>query len=367
MACGESDAEGQGSVDESVGDQSEQEPAEGLEVDPTPELGTADDSEAALEYLHGEHGAADEESEEELSAIDVAIIQALYFEAPSAEISDVRIHKYSPTGLAWKVRERFRGLEQKFGIVCDVDVPESILGPALLKTRRIFSDNQNSAYQANLRSGRVNAKVLGKRAWSNDDRLFAKKRVPAKKDYAVLIMMDISSSNLGDNLALLKRSVFAQAELCQRVGVKFSIVAHSASINTEATHYIMDIHEVKGWDEPWAPEVQNRVATLVGIGGNLDGHAMEYGRNQLAKVSATDKIMLYYTDGKMPAANADEELEVLQAQIKHCKRDAITILGVGIRTDSPIKHGLDTVQVDNDDDLQKVVQHLGSRLARAAR
>ena len=94
---------------------------------------------------------------------------------------------------------------------------------------------------------------------------------------------------------------------------------------------------------------------------------MEFGRKQMSKVDATDKIMLYYTDGKMPAANKDEELEVLQRQIKLCKRDQITLLGVGIRTDSPVRHGLDTVQVDGDDDLPRVVEHLGKRLQRSAR
>jgi hypothetical protein len=129
----------------------------------------------------------------------------------------------------------------------------------------------------------------------------------------------------------------------------------------------MHLHHVKEWDEPWTTEVKNRVGDLVGVGGNLDGHAMEYGRKQLSKVDATDKILLYYTDGKMPAANKDEELVVLQDQIKRCKRDRVTLLGVGIRTDSPVRHGLDTVQVDGDDDLKTVVDHLGKRLLQSAR
>ena len=91
------------------------------------------------------------------------------------------------------------------------------------------------------------------------------------------------------------------------------------------------------------------------------------GASLFMKVDATDKIMLYFTDGNMPAANADEELGVLQAQIKHAKRDGITLLGVGMGTDSPVKHGLDTVRMDDDDDLKLVVDHLGKRLAKTAR
>ena len=40
----------------------------------------------------------------------------------------------------------------------------------------------------------------------------------------------------------------------------------------------------------------------------------------------------------------------------------VTLLGVGIRTDSPRRHGLDTVQVNDDTDLVNVVRHLETAL-----
>lgn len=345
----------------------------GQRVEYTPQYGSSDDVAAALEYSHSESiksGDANKETSAEQSAVTVAVVQGTYFETPSANVSEVKEHKYSPHSRGWDSRRiQVRGDLRKFGVVCDMEISESHLGPALLKTRRVFSDNQNASYQPNMRSGRVNSKVLGRRAWNDDDRLFGKKKIASKKDYAVMIGMDISSSNLGSNLALLKRSVKAQAELCHRMGIKFSIVAHSAHIvrSPEEASYGMDIHHVKSWDEPWTDEVENRLATLVGVGGNLDGHAMEYLRKSFKKVSVTDKILLYYTDGKMPAANADEELVLLQRQIKLCKRDQITLLGVGMRTDSPARHGLDTVQVNGDSDIKIVVEHLGKRLHGSAR
>jgi hypothetical protein len=69
----------------------------------------------------------------------------------------------------------------------------------------------------------------------------------------------------------------------------------------------------------------------------------------------------------MPAANYDEELEVLQREIKTFKQKRYTLLGVGIRTDSPVRHGLDTVQINSDEDLKSVVMHLEKRLVRSAR
>ena len=96
-------------------------------------------------------------------------------------------------------------------------------------------------------------------------------------------------------------------------------------------------------------------------------YALEFMRKGIMYHTATEKIIMYYIDGKMPAANHNEELEVLVQQIKHCKRDNITLMGVGMQTDSPVRHGLDTVQVNSDEDLKSVVEHLGKRLAVRAR
>lgn len=338
----------------------------GIEVLPPPEYGTEKDVEAAIGHIHQTSDERPEsvmESNVEKDALDVAVIQGMYFETPSTGVVSVEEHQYGPLSPGWLVSpEVTPDLKRYFGIDCDMDIPEKVLGPALLTTRRIFSDNKTSSYERNRRSGRVDARILGRRAWSDDDRLFGKKRLPEKKDYAVLIGIDISSSNRGSSLALVKRSAFAQAELCARVGIKFKIVAHSATAG-----YTMHLHHIKDWDEPWNSEAKLKLSELVAVGGNLDGHAMEYMRKQLGLVDATDKILLYYTDGKMPAANKEEELEVLQRQIRLCKRDKITLLGVGIRTNSPVRHGLDTVQVDTDSDLKAVVDHLGKRLLRVAR
>ena len=340
----------------------------GIEAEPLA-YGSVSDVEEAMETVHSVSNEHDDETSDERQAVKTAVIQGTYFETPSANVSSVYEYRYGPDSPAWNTDAYSNNEKREFGVVCDTDIPESVLGPALLKTRRIFNDNQTSSYQPNLRSGRVNGKVLGRRAWSGDDRLFGKKRVPGRKDYAVQIMVDISSSNLGTNLVRVKRAVIAQAELLHRAGVKFSIMAHSCGAEGTINDYslILQLSWVKDWDEPWSPEVRKRMEDIVAIGGNLDGHAMEFGRKQLRKVDATDKILLYYTDGKMPAANHAEELQILQREIKYCRRDGVTLLGVGMGTDSPVRHGLDTICVESDDDLKAVVDHLGKQLLRSAR
>jgi cobalamin biosynthesis protein CobT len=202
--------------------------------------------------------------------------------------------------------------------------------------------------------------VLGKRAPFHDPRLFQKKRNPGKRSYAVVLGIDISGSTIGLNIALAKQAAYAQAELCNRLGIDFAVYAHSAT-PVGGTH-ILDMYAIKDFDSPWDTKSQKALLSIGSASENLDGHSLEFYRKMIERHPATDKIILYYSDGKMPAANYSEELTVLQREIETCRRKNITLLGVGIRTDSPTKHGLDTVQVDGPAEVGKVVRHLESRI-----
>jgi len=339
---------------------------------PLPEYGDDKQMELAMDSVHEQtiaNGDAVQESEPDRSAVEMAVIQGMYFETPSAIVSEVNEYKISDDGInCFNVGEQLDPYERiELGIECDTEVSESILGPNLLALRRIFSDNKTTKMERNRRSGKVNSKSLGRRAWSNDDRLFQKKRLPGKRDYAVMIGIDISSSNLGANLALVKRTAMAQAELCHRLGVKFAVYAHCCDVKRGsggASHtFTMEMYHIKSFSDAWNPEAINTLEGIGAAGGNLDGHALEFFRRAMDKVQATDKVIMYLTDGKMPAANHDEELEILQREIRTCRQRDYTLVGVGIRTDSPMRHGLDTVMVEDDSDHRKVVDFLGKRLA----
>lgn len=357
----------------------------GIEV---PELnyGEPEHVAAMVEQVHPAdiQPANEGESRKEDEAVQVAVMQGLYFEKPSEHIVGVREHifgKKDDAANAWD-HDRLKSYlgatnateaeyRHAVGIDVDLEIPESIMGPALLATRRVFTDNATAQHQRNLRSGRINKKVLGRRAWNDDDRLFAKKRLPGKRSYAVLIGIDVSGSTIGENLALAKRAAWAQAELCDRAGVDFAVYAHSASRKAgqigRGPGLHLDIYKIKDFHEAWDSKHQEAFLELGSDSENLDGHTLEFYRKRLDEVNATDKIILYYTDGKMPAANHDEELEILQREIQTCRMKKYTLLGVGIRTNSPIRHGLDTVQVDDDHDLKAVVMHLEKQLLRRAR
>lgn len=355
---------------------------EGIEVefDEGIDYGTPDDISPDLERLlghdHGPHTPGEARAEQaEVEAVTKAIMQGEYFETPSAVVHGVRHYRYGDpdkvngrTMHAWTVKRRYNRSEWKeFGLDGDIEPPQSILGPALLRMRRAFGDNERRADTVHLKGGRVNSRVLGKRAAVGDPRLFKKRSHPGKRDYVVYIGMDISASNAGLSLLLLKRAVVAQAELLHRMGIKFAIVAHSGHFHKEVgdiweSGFDLEIYHVKDVDEPWNDSIKERLREMAWDSGNLDGHALEYLRKQIDREIATDKVILYYSDGKMPAANHDEELEILQREIRVCSQKGIHLLGVGIRTDSPREHGLDTVQVDDYADIGRVVEHLERRL-----
>lgn len=316
------------------------------------------------------------------NAVDVAILQGLYFETPSGTILTVREHRWNQPVLcdhegcegrpfnyseAWDSYGFRQAMSRRArGVEGELDVPENILGPALMRMRVAFADNMRGKNEAHRRSGKINPKVLGKRAPLGDDRLFRRKVLPGKKDYHVIIGMDISGSTIGRNLHLEKRAVAAQAELCRRLGVSFSIYAHSGNFWDHQKNYVrefaLEVYHIKGPDEVWDTNTQARLEALGSDAANLDGHFLEYLVRKADEVRESDAVILYYSDGKMPAENYEEELEILQREIKKCAQKRHTLLGVGIRTDSPARHGLDTVQVDDDSDIVKVVKHLEKRL-----
>ncbi|MEU4066706.1 hypothetical protein AB0F25_30710, partial [Streptomyces wedmorensis] len=356
---------------------------------PAPEWGEEKGAAEILDHMLG-HDHHDEDNEdfderqkrqEEDEAMEVAIMSAKYFDTTPKNILGFRLHREGAhesvanvdMALAWTHAYGIHGgynasrSRVEMGIDCPLgeqfSPPESVIGSTLLGARLAFTANRRSRAERGLKSGKVDRRSLGRRAPFDDPRVFHKIRRPGKRDYFVLIGMDVSGSTKGEALKLEKKAVMAEAEVLSRLGINFAIYAHSAKAH-EITHtqMSMDLYEIKAPDEPWNSGTRHRLTELGPDGGNVDGHTLEFYRRILDGRKETDKVLQYYTDGAMPASNFHEELAVMKENIKICNDRGYTLMAVGVGTDSPAAHGFDTVQVDEVADVARVVQHLGRRL-----
>ncbi|MFD8340513.1 hypothetical protein ACFV42_49250 [Streptomyces solisilvae] len=344
--------------------------------------GTEEGADSALNDVLGHHHGDESDAlpegttAEEMARIMEAVISGSQFDTIPQAITSVRVHREDAHGtrdgidqaLAWthaydsRLSRRDWGIDPLEGDT--FDPPESVIGSSLLQARLAFSANRRTANMRNLKAGKVDRNVLGKRAPIGDPRLFHRKLRPEKRDYFVLLGMDVSGSSMGHEIRLMKKCVMAEAEVLQRLGVKFAVYGHSGKYVGRWGHSDLglDIYEVKSADEPWNNTTRHRLTELGPDNCNLDGHTLEFYRKILDERRETDRVIQYYTDGAMPLENFDEELAVLQSNIKICKDRGYHLMAVGCGTDSPQSHGFDTVRIDEVGDVAKVVQHLGRRL-----
>jgi hypothetical protein len=299
---------------------------------------------------------SDPEQQDDQAAVERALNQAEYFDRPSDRLTGLVVHR---KGEADDGDSSYYGHGAWRGHVDDDDlikIPERILAPALQQLRIAFADNRRANVDRNRTSGRINAKVLGRRVPVGDDRLFGKRTVPGKKDYFVCIGLDVSGSTQGYEIQIIKAAALAKAELLHRLGVKFAVYAHTGRGGT------VDLYEVKSPEEPWGRPQRLALAALQPSGGNYDGHSMEFYRKVVERRHETDRIVLYYTDGALN--NIGEEFDVFRENVEICKKLNITVIGVEIGTDSGITEsvGLDCIRLDEIEDVPKVVKEMQKRL-----
>ena len=320
---------------------------------PPPPMGTPEEAAKGLQKFgrHDGDSVADDTTYEEREEIERAMVQGDHFDAPSVNIGGVKVHTDLGNGPGWNSYRRGDG--------DTIVIPETVLGPALQQMRRAFANNQRGSYERDRKSGAVDPARVGKRLLTEDFRWFREKRNPGKKDYFVLIGLDISGSTSRPGvLQLIKEAGFAQAALCQRMGIKFAVYAHTGESGDLA------IYQIKSPRQVWDKAAQERLAKLSYSSANLDGHTLEFYRKVLDDQPQSDKLIMYYTDGAMPAENYAEELAILQREIDICGRKGYGLVGVGIRNDDPTKHGLDTIRIDHIEDVPKVVAGLRDRLLK---
>lgn len=272
---------------------------------------------------------------------------------PRPHLGGIKVYgRRRPDGLG-----PLHGVSRRAETLRAVDPPESVLGALTGRARIVFSDNAAIKRQRDATRGRVSPTTLGKRAWNPDDqRLFERRHRPNAQSYSVLVGMDNSGSTAGGTVAtILRETALATAMMCQRVGVEVSVYAH-----TTGDRLSLDCYEIKAPGDPWTPRIGDDLRNLNIGSTNFDGSTMTLYRRILAARPATQKVLLYFTDGAIPGSGGQTEAQIMRDEVEACKRQGITLLGVGAETLSPEDFGIPTVSLDKQEDVKKVLEFLAT-------
>ncbi|URG17455.1 hypothetical protein Mbo2_085 [Rhodococcus phage Mbo2] len=324
------------------------------DLDLTFEHQSPEDIAAAMDQVSGHAHGEELNGDATRKEMENAIGQATHFDEISEKIHGINIFK-DGQGLAWGNRVAGRNAKAPH-----VPVPESVISGSVMRARKVFSDSKLDKHERNLRSGKLNGAVLGKRAALGDDRLFKRRHRAEGVSWEVVIGMDVSGSTDDGAIYIIKKSAEAMANVLHRVGIPFSVYAHTTGL--EIGRMSLDLYSVKDPRGPWSDQQKAALAGLYATGGSLDGHNMEFYRKILDRSTARRKLILYFTDGEIPASNPVEELQVMQRELKLIRARKYDVLAVGVGTESPKKFGLDTVAIRDGHDIVTLVKALEKRL-----
>lgn len=286
-------------------------------------------------------------------ALEAVLKQDGWTDYPSAEFAGVDYAVWSHQGRK----------------MCGQRPSEAVLGPTLGKLRAVLAPNQLHRQSRHLRSGRLDSRVLGRRAPVDDDRLFKRKIDVSKRDFFFVLGLDVSGSTAspsdGDKgrmvIDVLVSAAWAQAELLHRLGVPFTIVTHTATSETwREDELTLELREVKGPDEPWNRVTRDRLQSISPQRGNLDARAMVAFRKIAERHPAREKFIIQYSDGEFPVSNVRDERRIIGEEIEiHRKTRDLHFMMVGIESSSPEEFGFDFVRVDSETETMKVVDQIG--------
>jgi len=280
----------------------------------------------------------------------------------ASSIGEVEFHAW-PEGLGYWI--------PSFAVPEEAVAPsQTLLGVTVAKSRMIFQENQASHFSPGQRRGRFYGPHAS-RLIAGDVNVFGRRITPDERSFHVLIGLDVSGSTDATlmtgrerRIDLIRRAGYSLAEVMARLDVGFSVYGHSGRRRRGygTGEFTMDLLELKAPGARWDATAKQAVRALQPQLYNLDGHTMQEYRKIVEGQRVTRKVIIYLTDGEMPAANRNDELPVLKSEILRCRESGISLIGIGVETDSPKEHGLDTLILNSIDDLPKLIAGIGERL-----
>jgi hypothetical protein len=295
-----------------------------------------------------------------MRAVDAQFDQ---FDAPSRTVLRMNVHEWAgdkTKAVAWG---------HSMWSHAPVEVESKDYNQALGLARIVFGNNAAVKRDPMQRSGQINQAHLC-HVPAGMKRPFKRTRFPNGRDYKICMTLDVSGSTQGTRNNMIRQVGLGTAKVLHQLpGVDFEIWGHTATYADDGgwsyndVIYQGDMHQIKAFGQPWGTQQVAALQALHASMDNLDGHTLEFCRKRIETQRATDRIIFYLTDGEMPAANREDEIDVLVRELEYCKRNDIKVIGIGVNTDSPTKWGLDTIRVDDPSDLRHLFQEIGKRLA----
>lgn len=276
---------------------------------------------------------------------------------------DGNLHKAIMSGLSSETNLR----SDLFGgkVKSRYDLPTEIMVPAAQRMRLAFAHNKDVGMTRGLTSGRrLDAKSMGYRIPAGDDRIFARRDRPKKRDWSVLIGIDVSASARSGAIEIEKQVAIGVGDLLDQLGIPFSMYAHTGVSASGHRGYNLIIAPLKTERQLWKGPARHNACSLRTGAANLDGHTMQAYRKLLEGQRGKDKLLLYFTDGSMPCENGAEERRILVQECALMKAKGMHTIGVGVGCDDPKRYGLDTIEVNGSFDIPKLLQGVGQRLTR---
>lgn len=200
--------------------------------------------------------------------------------------------------------------------------------------REIFVQRRKNAWESGFRFGkRVD---MGKRIQEKakdipviESRAWQKKEAPQAKDYAITLLVDLSGSMRGENIAETFKGVVALAEVLNRL-----------SIRTEILGFNSKLSEYQSFSETLNKDIRaDMTQMLAEVHGDSSestdtGWAMEISSERLARQRETEKFLIVLTDGQ-PSSYHNSRRYELADSIKQIKQNTDQkLIGLGLGSDT---------------------------------
>ncbi len=199
--------------------------------------------------------------------------------------------------------------------------------------REIFTERRAHRWETGFKSGkridikrRIQEKAKGVSA--AESRAWERRELPQEKDYAIMLLVDLSGSMGGQKIQETFKATVVLSEVLNRLSIKTSVVGFNSHL-----------HSFQGFGEKLSQEIRtNMGAMLTEVMSeraryNDDGWAIKTVSQQLQKERASEKILIVLSDGQpMPSyrhAGDDHDLERVVEEVLRETNQKVVGLGIG--------------------------------------